>query len=63
MTKGIFKFQFNQTRVPAIDITNLPSARILKIKQRDKDHLLIEEDQIDEFIQTIRSCQKWLTSR
>lgn len=62
MTKGIFKFQLVQNREPAIDLTNLPATKLLKISQRNNiGHLLIEIDKIGELIQILTSCKKWST--
>lgn len=61
MTTGRFKFQIDQGTERTIVISGLSYTHQVKLEQNDKVIFLLE-DKIDDMIETLRACKKWLSS-
>lgn len=68
MTTGTFKFQIDQGITETIVITGLSFTHQVKLTQRgfnifqEDGTIILHEDKIDDMIETLRACKKWLNS-
>ena len=60
MTRGIWKFKVDQGIFDDIYISNLPSTRIVAIRQNN-EKILVKYDSLNELIDALKSAKKWLT--
>jgi len=61
MTTGIFKFQIVQEHNQPLLFSGLGHTQQVKIQQRDQI-IMIDEKKIDELIETLKACKRWLNS-
>ena len=62
MTRGKFNFQIVQDRNPPLQLAGLGYTGQVKLRQRD-NIIFLDADKIDELIDTLRACKKWLMSK
>ena len=62
MTTGKFSFQIVQERNQPIGFAGLGYTKQVKITQRDNT-IFLDSVKIDEMIETLRACKRWLSSR
>ncbi len=62
MTKGIFKFQIVQDKNPPILFSGLGYTKQVKLRQRECN-IFLDEEKIDEMMDTLRACKGWLNSK
>jgi len=60
MTKGIFKFSVDQGIYDSLTISNLPTMRMVTIRQ-DNTTVMVRYDRLDELIDALKSAKKWST--
>lgn len=61
MTRGNFNFQIVQDRNQPIVFSGLNITHQVKMQQGEQ-RIMIDENKIEELIQTLRACKKWLSS-
>jgi len=62
MTRGRFNFQITQERLEPINFSRPSSVKVVILRQGLVSKIMLEEEKIDELIETLKACKRWLNS-